>query len=71
MITRQKTRNLGQHSRLLRNRRDTCVYATAVSVATLRMTHIGPHFGPPDASLHYKSHRQSAISQADRQIQSP
>jgi hypothetical protein len=46
MTTRQKTRNLGQHARLLRSRRDSYVDATAVSVATLRMTHSAPRFDP-------------------------
>ena len=75
MTTRQKTRNLGQHPRLLRSRRDSYVDATAVSVATLLMTHSATRFYPQGPSLyvplHCKSHPQSAISQADRQIQSP
>jgi hypothetical protein len=75
MTTRQKIRNLGQHPRLLRDRRDTCVYASAVSIPTLTMTYSAPHFDPQEPSLHVplhcKSHRQSAISQTDRQIQSP
>jgi len=74
MTTRQKTRNLGQHPRLLRRRRDSYVDKTAVSVAIQLMTS-ATRFYPQGPSLyvplHCKSHPQSAISQADRQIQSP
>jgi hypothetical protein len=52
MTTSLKTRNLGQHARLLRSRRDSYVHATAVSVATLLMTHCAPRFDPQGPSLY-------------------
>jgi len=46
MTTRQKTRNLGQHPRLLRRRRDSYVDKTAVSVAIQLMTHSAMGLSP-------------------------
>jgi hypothetical protein len=75
MIARQQTTNLGQQPRLLRSCRDTCVHANAVSTPPLPVMHHAPNPHPPDTSLHapfsQQSYRQSPISRANRQIQSP
>jgi hypothetical protein len=75
MIAKRETTNLGQQSRLLRGRCDTCVPASAVSPTALPTMHNAPHSDLPYISLRApfseQSYRQSPIPRANRRIQSP